>query len=142
MTQQVFEIGRIVLATQVLKVGEPVWLWLPNTRHFFEGYVTFRDGDVAHVWVGPFKEQIRRPNGPLDQRDPHAQIAFWNGGAWDTDLEKSPDDDRYPIAMDFNDLRAVLCRVEVPEHDEEALRDRLGVPLPYYDHGRHDFGPV
>jgi hypothetical protein len=72
MTQeQVFEIGRITLADQNLKVGEPVWLWLPNTRHFFEGYVTYRDGDVAHVWVGPFTETLRRPDGPLDPDAPH-----------------------------------------------------------------------
>jgi hypothetical protein len=97
MTQeQVFEIGRIMLAGQNLKVGEAKWLWLPDTGHFFEGYITFRDGDTAHVWVGPFTEKLRRPDGPLDPDDPHTQIAFWNGGAWDTDLEKSPDDDRYP----------------------------------------------
>jgi hypothetical protein len=143
MTQeQVFEIGRIMLAGQNLKVGEAIWLWLPDTGHFFEGYITFRDGDTAHVWVRPFTEKLRRPDGPLDPDDPHTQIAFWNGVPGIPISRSRPTTIVTLIAMDCNDLRAVLCRLDVPEHDEESLRDRLGVPLPYYDHGRHDFGPV
>jgi hypothetical protein len=67
---QELQIGGIAVASKTLRKGDQVLLWLPNTTHFFEGYVRHLDGEVAHVWVGPYNEMIRRPNGPLDPDDP------------------------------------------------------------------------
>jgi hypothetical protein len=141
MTQeQVFETGRITLADQNLRLASRYGCGCRTPG------ISSRATSLIATATSPTSgsDRSRRRSDAQTGRStpmPHTQIAFWNGGAWDTVLEKSADDDPYLFAMDFNDLRAVLCRLEVPEQDEESLRDRLGVPLPY-DHGRHDFGPV